>query len=697
MVLGMALVSGMGLQPPAVAQQADDAGATQKLAPVSITATRNPIKAFDYPGMVTVIGREEIDTSQPSTPDDLLKLVPNVEFTGGPRRTGELPSIRGFSGPDVVLLFDGARQNFGSAHDGRFFIDPSLLRSVEVLRGPASALYGSGGTGGIIEFRTLQAADLLRPGESVGGWVSTGYQSAADEKIGTFTAYGRPLEGLDLVASLSKRDSGAIQLGNGQELSTADDDVLSGLAKASYSFADHHRLEGSYLSFNNDAREPNNGQGLGDDNLVDKEIRSDTLRAAYSYNNPDNAWLDLDIVVHRNATTVDETRLDGNGAGPAGERLRRDVDSYGLRLDNRSHLTLSDSVALTLTYGGEYYRDEQDGAAGGAQRDGVPDAEASAAGVFAQAQLSLTEPLGLIPGDLLIIPGARFDDYQASSALAADNSDSAFSPRIGVSYLPREWLLTFANYAHAFRAPSFDELYLTGTHFQIPLGGATVVNRFVPNPDIKPQTTRTFEYGVGLTFDDAFVNNDLLQVKASRFDIRGEDFIDLQVIQPALFVACNPFVPGACDGTTRNVNVPRARLRGMEIEASYENHRGLLSLGYSKINGKNQDTGARLGVLTPDQFTLHAGLKLPEFDSIVGWRLLIADDFNKVNAATDARAGYDVHDIYLSWQPSQQLLRGARLDLGIDNLFDEAYSRTYTGAAEPGRNYKAAIRYGMNW
>ena len=65
---------------------------------ISVTATRNPIRAFEYPGMVTVIDREQIQTLQPSTPDDVLRFVPNVEFTGGPRRTGEVPSIRGFEG-----------------------------------------------------------------------------------------------------------------------------------------------------------------------------------------------------------------------------------------------------------------------------------------------------------------------------------------------------------------------------------------------------------------------------------------------------------------------------------------------------------------------------------------------------------------------------------------------------------------------
>src|SRR5262245_23877911 len=127
------------------------------LPPISISATRNPIKAFEYPGMVTVIDADRPDLRNSSTPDDLLNRVPGVEFTGGPRRTGEDPSIRGFSGPDVIVTIDGARQNLDTGHEGRFFIDPSIVKDVEVLRGAASALYGSGGTGGLISFRTLSA------------------------------------------------------------------------------------------------------------------------------------------------------------------------------------------------------------------------------------------------------------------------------------------------------------------------------------------------------------------------------------------------------------------------------------------------------------------------------------------------------------------------------------------------------------
>ena len=56
------------------------AGKKRILAPISVIATRNPIKSFEYPGMVTVLGRGELRTRQPSTAGDILKFVPNVEF-----------------------------------------------------------------------------------------------------------------------------------------------------------------------------------------------------------------------------------------------------------------------------------------------------------------------------------------------------------------------------------------------------------------------------------------------------------------------------------------------------------------------------------------------------------------------------------------------------------------------------------------
>lgn len=699
---------------------------------ISVTATRNPIESFEYPGMVTVVGPRELRARQPSTADEALRFVPGVEFTGGPRRTGETPRIRGFQGADVIVTIDGARQNFGSTHDGRFFIDPSLLERVEVLRGPASSLYGSGGTGGLIEFRTADAASLLGPGEKAGVTVSGGYQSVNSERTGNFTAYGVPGEGIDLVGSVTKRDSGAIELGDGNELKNTDDDIVAGLAKAGFAFAGHHRVEGAFIGFRNNAREPNNGQEGIDDGqtavgLVDKRIRTQTFRAAYGYHNPGDDLLDLDLVAWRTDFRADELRLERVDSGPAGELLKRDVDTVGLRLDNRSRAAFSDS-AVTFTYGLEFWRDRQDGAdrgsrpdrsgremadPNGTRRDGVPDARARFAGVFAQAEVTVSDPFGAGSGDVLIIPGARYDDYAISSSdrLAGDNEDNELSPRIGLTWLPSDRLMLFTNYAHAFRAPTVNEIYLTGTHFPVFRGRDLVgFNRFEPNPDLEPQRTRTIEFGAGVTFDDVIEARDHLRLKATHFRISGKNFIDLGVRQESPR-NCIPFTsdrrripagpPGSflmgCEGATFSTNVPDAKLRGTEIEASYESSRLLTTFGFSTIDGEDEDTGRKLGALTPNRLTVDVGLKLPGIDSIAGWRMLAAGRFDKVNDPEDERAGYAVHDVYLSWQPSRGPLGGLRISLGVDNVFDKGYTRVDTNAAEPGRGFKATAGWSITW
>ena len=390
------------------------------------------------------------------------------------------------------------------------------------------------------------------------------------------------------------------------------------------------------------------------------------------------------------------------GAGPKGELLKRDVDTIGARLDNRSRLTLSESIAATITYGGEWYRDEQDGAAGSGERDGVPDARSAFYGLFTQAEVALGAPGG-IPGEILVIPGVRYDSYRSTRRSAGDNRADELSPRIGMSYLPTDWLMLFANYGHAFRAPTFNEVYLTGVHFQIPLGRAAVVNGFVGNPDLKPQRTRTAEFGGGLSFDSLFGSGDSLRIKASYFQVWGRDFIDLAVHQPPVFGPRGPlpqcFSPGACDGTTVSTNVPKTKLSGTEVEASYDGARLYLTLGASTIDGENRDSGEKLGLLTPDTYTADAGVKLHELDAVLGARLLAAKRFQDDPATEDneERAGYAVVDTYLTWQPSTGPLGGLRLSLGVDNLFDKAYSRVYTGADEEGRSFNVSAGYSLAW
>jgi hemoglobin/transferrin/lactoferrin receptor protein len=654
------------------------------LEPISVTATRNPIEPFDYAGMVSIVDQEEIRARQPSSLDDVLSDIPNVEFTGGPRRTGEVPSIRGFDGGDIVVTLDGARQSFLSGHDGRVFVDPSLLREAEVVRGPASALYGSGGTGGVIALRTIRARDLLGPGDTSGVRLNGGYQDVNDERHAGVTAYGKPGTDLGLLASVNTRESGDIELADGSELASRDD-ILSGLFKGNWQPSEHSEVELSYQRFGNDAREPNNGQGAGGDNSVDKEIKSDTTRMRYTLDNPSNPWVDLDALVYRSEHSVDERRLDDDGEGPRGELLERSLETTGLRLDNRSRI----DDGVKLTYGVETYTDEQTGRAAGQPRGGVPDGEFDYHAAYIQAELGWTEPLGL-PGELTFYPGVRFDAYEASSPRGGDLKDDETSPRLGVTWKPTPSTLLFAKRADAFRAPTINEVYPTGVHFTIPGFG---VNSFVPNTDLAPQRTETVEVGGGFQLDGVFAAGDRFDFKLSHFETDGEDFIDTEVNQPGP-PSC---FPPNCNGTTRSVNVGEAELWGQEIEADYRVGHLEVNVGFSRVDGRDKRTGDKLGVLTPAQITLGVGYRLPGIDSRIGTRILAADEFDKVNDPANERDAYEVVDLYYNWQPRNAALRGLSVRAGIDNVLDEEYARVFTGATEPGRNFKLSVGYNASW
>ena len=57
----------------------------------------------------------------------------------------------------------------------------------------------------------------------------------------------------------------------------------------------------------------------------------------------------------------------------------------------------------------------------------------------------------------------------------------------------------------------------------------------------------------------------------------------------------------------------------------------------------------------------------------------------------DERGAYVVLDVYATWRPD--VIDGLRLDLGVDNVFDETYERTFAGVIEPGTNFKIAASW----
>lgn len=695
---------------PALAETAEDPSATEGSPAeghITVTATRNPTRAFDYPGQVTVVDREEIEDFNPSTLQDVFIAIPGTTFDSGPRRTGDAPTIRGLSGNGVLIFQDGARQSFISGHDGRFFIDPELVQSVEVVRGPTSALYGSGALGGVIATRTVTADDLLDEGETRFLRIASGYQSVNDEfRVGA-TGAMRSRDGVwDVVSNLTYRDAGNIELGNDTTL-PADDAITSSLFKLTARPSDALTLSASYARYQGDATDPQNPQGnnlAGPDNdLVFRDVTSDTAQLSLNWN-PASEAINLNLVGYYTKNAVEEDTVDDPRIAA------REVETLGFLIDNRSRVDLGGGSSATFTYGGEYYRDEQRGldtATADGTRGGVPDAQTEFVGVFLQAELSLIEPAGL-PGELSVIPGIRWDSFQSTAqGEVFEIDDDEFSPKIGVAYKPVPQLMLFGNYALGFRAPSFNEAFADGVHFVIPdlsappgpFGPRFVSNLFIGNGDLQPEESETFELGAGLDFADVLQAGDRLSLKGSYYESDVDNLIGLDVnIPPGCFVA-SPFVPPCGSGaefgnTSQNVNIANAQISGTEIEFDYRSDTVYLRGNFSSINGVDAGTGEFLeGVLQPDTFFVDLGTRIGDSGLRIGGRFLLAADFDEVNTPFEERDGYLRSDVYLVYQPESGPLEGFRVDLGVDNVGDTAFEVVNAGVFQPGRNLKAAISW----
>lgn len=464
----------LSLAPFAAAQDAEAPEEELREETVTVYGTSNPLPVFDYPGQVTVVDREALDTLAPSTISDALRDVPGLDFVGGPRRTGELPTLRGLTGQNVLILLDGARQSFTSAHDGRFFVDPELIGTAEVVRGPASALYGSGAVGGVLAFESVDADDLLADDEVWGARARLGYQSVNEETSASLTAYTRQ-GAFDGIASFGIRQSGDIELSSGADL-PSDDDIQTALLKGSYAITDALTVEGSWQRFTNTAIEPNNGQGVagtGDgvlDQDVEKDITTDTFRLGVTFDPEANDWVDLGFNLYQTSSEVDE--FDAT----IPRTTVRDIETTGFNIRNASRFAVG-AADMTLTIGGDWFKDEQvgtDDQTTDGTRGGVPNGESEFTGVFAQLEAVVETPAG----QFIVIPGVRYDEFESSSDIAPDqdNSDDAVSPRFAASFAPEgaEWLRLFGSYSEGFRAPSINELYLDSVHFLIQIGRAHV-------------------------------------------------------------------------------------------------------------------------------------------------------------------------------------------------------------------------------
>lgn len=155
---------------PARAEEARVPGATA-LAPVAVTASRQTQSIADVIADITVIGADEIERAGAQSLTELLQRQPGVEIVqnGGPGSVSGV-FLRGANKSQTLVLVDGVRVASASAGATSLEAIPlDQIERIEILRGPASSLYGADAIGGVIQVFTKRGTAGFTCNVSAGG------------------------------------------------------------------------------------------------------------------------------------------------------------------------------------------------------------------------------------------------------------------------------------------------------------------------------------------------------------------------------------------------------------------------------------------------------------------------------------------------------------------------------------------------
>ncbi|MEM8775002.1 MAG: TonB-dependent hemoglobin/transferrin/lactoferrin family receptor [Pseudomonadota bacterium] len=652
----------------------DEVGQALQLPTVFLeSAFRDERSILDTPISATVIGSEELQSKQADTIEELIGDTPGVTISGGPRGIAQELNVRGFQDEQVILRVDGGRFNFNRAHSGRFFFDPDSIKQVEVVRGGGSTLFGSGAIGGVVSFETIDAADLLKDGQKVGGRIKVGHSTNGSINNRNLTFAG-DFGAVDALIFLGDRDIGEdFEDGAVNDIVATQVDAFNGLFKLGFEPTNEHRLEFSYSFYGDSGDVPAAADTEATaTNIADRRSENEGFRFSWDYNPASTSLVDLSFLFYADSVDVDDDRFSD------GRVDRTSFDTIGFELVNRSDLDAF--VPVTFVYGIEYLKDEQTGSRDGADRTQFPDSEQETFSIFAEGTWALTQQLDLVTG-------IRYDVYDrdVDDPTLADTTSDFFSPRIGLNYRPNENWQIYGNVARAFRAPTLTELYVTGVHFPIfspPLPFPIGFNNFIPNPDLEEERSTQFDIGTRYAGSNVFQAGDELSFAASIFYADVEDYID--------FVVVNTFVsPFSAFGTSTNRNID-AEFYGIEASIDYDAGTWFAGAGITVTEADASD-GVEIGTEPQDRLNLTFGIR-PAPGVTLGLRATFAGD-QSVPPGGIPGESYDLVDFFASYAPDSGLLKDAVFRFGVDNVLDENYTIFPNDLPQPGRTVKVSVGY----
>lgn len=520
---------------------------TQTQEALVISASKAQLSARDFAGSVSVVSAEDIQLSGATNIQEAIETLPGVSVSRtGSGRSGI--SIRGMETNHTLILVDGRRVSDTDTNvpfsDYQFnWVPVQMIERIEVIRGPASNLYGSAALGGVINVITKKAGDSWST--SVTGEVgdmTTG--EGGDQKVLSVTAAGPLGDKADLALSMERRDEDAFR-----------DIYADGGSTATQQGKEITNLTANLSVYVNE-----------NDSLNFNIIKGDEERTNYP-NTPD---YDID----RLQTSVDyQTQISGFDI--TGQLYRSETDNELPTTGGSRNRDLTEDVfnldlagAINdkhyLSAGLEYSREEYDQHSSPTATSDFSD-EFKSWSLFAQDRFALTEALSLTWG-------GRYDDHQRFG--------SEFSPKLYLNWeLNDNWQLK-TGYGEGFKAPAVREAS-AGYEFSYgyPTGPSSFrQNTFLGNGNLKPETNKTFE--VGANYSDG-----KLKGSVTVFHNDVTNLIETQEVS-------NVTTGTVTTVTNQYRNVANAQIVGLEAELEYPLTASLdMRINATVLDHEDKDTG----------------------------------------------------------------------------------------------------------
>ena len=639
-----------------------------------------------------IVTLQQKDESTATDLRGLLKEEPAIDFGGG-NGTSQFLTLRGMGQNSVDIKVDNAYSDSQILyHQGRFIIDPALVKIVSVQKGAGSASAGIGATNGAIITKTVDAEDLLKGlDKNWGVRLNSGYASNDGVSYGA-SVFGKA-GNFDGLFSYSRNDEKDYEPGKGYTNSNSGKTVpFSALDKRSYlakigaNFGDHRLV----LSHMNDQHR--GIRTIREEFTLTNDPRLTLANQAPSYRETTQSNTNLEYTgknlgfvekLNANAYVLENERYsaDDSGSNYAGKvpgPTTTKITTKGANINFDSRL----AEKTLLKYGVNYRHQEikphaflnsqytnTDAALQSLVRGySLTNPTKTDYGVYVEAIQDI--------GDVTLTGGLRYDHFEVKTHDGKSVSDGKVNPSLGVIYQPIENLSFSASHNYASRSPRlYDALLTHGRRGIVSIADGTVAER-----------ARNTE--IGFNYNDG------------TFAANGSYF--WQKISDAI---ANPQDRhGAAFKETANAGY--IKNHGYELGASYRTGGLLAKVGVSHSKPRIYDThpenllsaNPEFAVQTGRTWTTSLSYRFQNPNLEIGWRgrylqkasgSVLVRDKGEVK-----RKGYGVNDVFANWKPLGK--DTLNVNFAVNNVFNKFYyPHSQRGETLPGIGRD--VRLGVNY